>query len=525
MTKTPLARRVPELYPDFLRDESRKTGHADAIAFPAREEEVLDLIKSTSGPITIQGARTGITGGAVPNGGLIINMSRMSRITGLRESSDPEKPYTLFLQPGVPLRNLRSAVSDADFETLGWSKSSIAALTAFREDGRCFFFPPDPTEDTASLGGMLSCNASGARSYKYGPTRNYVVSLRLVTAEGSLISLRRNSNRATGTHFHISANDTEYCGEIPSYSMPRVKNASGYFAQHDMDMLDLFIGAEGTLGVITEIEIALAAAPAINWAVMAFFPDTASAEHYVRACRNLESNSLASIEFFDDKSIDLLRKQKKNNPAFAYLPDMKADWFNCVFVELDGFKEERVETAAMQLADLINACGGSESATWMATEPAEMERMKKFRHALPESVNLTIDAARKRDPSLTKLGTDFAVPNEHMHAMLSTYKLDLDSAGLDYVIFGHIGNDHLHVNILPTSIEDYERGKSLYLKWAGLATRVGGTVSAEHGIGKLKTALLEKMYGIKGIEQMRRLKAVFDPESRLNRGNLFEVPL
>jgi len=167
------------------------------------------------------------------------------------------------------------------------------------------------------------------------------------------------------------------------------------------------------------------------------------------------------------------------------------------------------------------ACGGNEDATWLSTSPAEMERLLFFRHAVPESVNLLIDKRRLENPDITKLGTDMAVPDDKLVHIMSMYNRDLDEHKLESVMFGHIGNNHIHVNILPNSLEEYMDGKSLYLEWAREVISLGGTVSAEHGVGKLKTNMLAEMYGQEGISGMLRVKNAFDPEGLLNKGNLF----
>jgi D-lactate dehydrogenase (cytochrome) len=146
--------------------------------------------------------------------------------------------------------------------------------------------------------------------------------------------------------------------------------------------------------------------------------------------------------------------------------------------------------------------------------------MKEFRHALPEAINLLIDERRKTEPGLTKLGTDMAVPDDALDRIFELYVRDLAGSNLDYVMFGHIGNNHIHVNILPRTTEEYKRGRQLYQSWAAEVVALGGTVSAEHGIGKLKTELLRQMYGDGGVEEIRRVIKVFNPDGRLNRGNV-----
>jgi len=169
----------------------------------------------------------------------------------------------------------------------------------------------------------------------------------------------------------------------------------------------------------------------------------------------------------------------------------------------------------------LDACGGRAEESWAATSGTALQQLKAFRHAAPERVNARIALRQRQYPELTKLGTDLSVPDERLRELLALYRDGLAGAGLEYVIFGHIGNNHLHVNILPRDMDEYERGRTLCREWAQQAVAWGGSVSAEHGIGKLKTGLLETMYGPAGIAGMRALRRVFDPDGRLNTGNLF----
>jgi D-lactate dehydrogenase (cytochrome) len=146
---------------------------------------------------------------------------------------------------------------------------------------------------------------------------------------------------------------------------------------------------------------------------------------------------------------------------------------------------------------------------------------RDFRHAIPESVNMRIDIMKRKNPRITKLGTDMAVKDENLHDIFRIYHSILKEQDLKYLIFGHIGNNHVHVNILPESTEDFEKGKQAYNKIAGAVIDIGGTVSAEHGIGKIKTSLLRIMYKEHGINEMKRIKNIFDRHNILNPGNLF----
>lgn len=515
---------VAEQYPDYLRDESRRSGRADTISFPLTEDDVRHVLSHAGAggvTVTTQGARTGITGGAVPDGGHILNMGRMNRITGLKYDPQGDAFYVT-VQPGVVLSELRKALHARQFDITDWAPSAREALNRFVDAGR-FFFPPDPTETSASLGGMVACNASGACTFHYGPTRDYVRSLRVVLADGAVLDLQRGRERVAGRSFAVTTIDGARTirGEIPSYRMPQVKNAAGFFARDDMDTLDLFVGSEGVLGVFSEIELRLLPEPVCRWGVMVFFPSEAAAVRFVKSVRMTPPGQRpVAVEFFDAQALELLRRQKAAHAAFAWIPDMAADFHTAIYVEYHGDEDSAMESLEV-MSDLATRAGGAADATWVATTESELERLKAFRHAVPESVNLLIDERRRTEPQLTKLGTDMAVPDEALDSVLALYHQGMGQAGLEYVMFGHIGNNHVHVNILPRSLRDYNVGKDLYMHWARRVVAMGGTISAEHGVGKFKVALLREMYGEAGIHQMRDVKRLFDPDGKLNRGNLF----
>ena len=400
-------------YADYLRDESRRAGRADGIAFPVSESALRDLLaeaRRRHWPVTLQGARTGITAGAVPDGGLILNLSRMNRILGVRPA--PGGDFILTVQPGLTLTELRRQVAEKAFDVTDWSDPSKQALEALRA-APPVFFPPDPTETSASIGGMVACNASGACSYRYGPTRRYIEGLDLVLADGDRLRLRRGEHRAQGHAFTlITESGRTLQGHLPAYAPPAVKNASGLFTGPDLDLVDLFIGAEGTLGIVTAVDLRLIPAPAAVWGITAFFPALDPAVDFVARLRETALTvPPTAIEFFDAHALNLLRGQKASNPAFAAIPEMPPRFHTAIYVEFQDADDDRISESVMVLSDLMTACGGSEDATWIATDSRELERFKKFRHAVPEAVNLLIDQRRKTEPGLTKLGTDMSVPD------------------------------------------------------------------------------------------------------------------
>jgi len=237
----------------------------------------------------------------------------------------------------------------------------------------------------------------------------------------------------------------------------------------------------------------------------------------------LQQAKPAAMEFFNHHALALLREQKKMNPAFAELPEIDETYHTAVYVEYHGQNDDDTAEMVYGMAEIMVDCGSSEDATWIADTDKELVRLKDFRHAVPEAVNLLIDTRRKSEPGLTKLGTDMAVSDDNLPAIMKMYDEGLAEAGLESVIFGHIGNNHLHVNILPNSLKEYEKGKELYLAWAEKVVSLGGTVSAEHGIGKLKTGFLKKMFGDKGIREMEQVINIFNQGTLINKGNIIGV--
>lgn len=270
---------VNEGHADYLCDESRRVGHAETICFPRSTTEVAQALEaaSTNGwPVTIQGGRTGITGGCVPDGGLILNLSRMNAIGEINGD-------TMAVQPGALLADIRKAVGGGGDPAL--------------------FFPSDLTETTASIGGMVANNASGARSFRYGAVRNWIQALEVVLANGETIHVERGVHKADGLGFKLGGIE----GMLPDLSHLRrcdgIKNAAGYFVKPDMDLVDLFIGAEGTLGVVTEITIRLLPEPGQMNGLTAFFAAEEEALEFVRFLRGAGPGARPSaIEFFDCQS-------------------------------------------------------------------------------------------------------------------------------------------------------------------------------------------------------------------------------
>jgi D-lactate dehydrogenase (cytochrome) len=178
-------------------------------------------------------------------------------------------------------------------------------------DQQGLLYPPDPTERGCFVGGNVATNASGARTFKYGPTRNYIRRLKIVLASGEVVDLRRGEVRADANRRMRIGNSIELT--LPDYHMAATrKNASGYFIAPEMDAIDLFIGSEGTLGVICEIEVKLLSKPEGLLSGVVFFVDEADVLALVAAAR--KRADARAIEFFDNESLNFLSRRRRKQP-------------------------------------------------------------------------------------------------------------------------------------------------------------------------------------------------------------------
>lgn len=505
----------------FLSDESRRTGTAREVCFPQTAGEISQLLRDDNNtPVTIQGGRTGVTAGAVPESGIAINLSAMNKVlrmpcaaadAGSASDADLCGRLTAEVQPGVLLTTLQDQLHS-----------------------RGLFFPPDPTETTASIGGMVSCNSSGACSYRYGATRNHIRSLEMVLADGDILTIRRGEHHAKAGRFALTTNGGRTIdGTLPQITMPNVKkHTAGYFIASDMDMIDLFIGSEGTLGIVTSIEIDLLPEPKNLWGAVVFFEAEESALRFVHLLRGeapagaglplhdmlLPEEPLA-IEFFGIDTLEMLRDAQESGAALTGMTKIPSGC--AVYTEFASEDRGELEPLCARLGQYIHEAGGNPADSWFAFSGPDMARLKEFRHAAPVCVNERVSDIRKSHPSITKLGTDMSVPDNRLDEVFTMYRRDLAREGFQTSLFGHIGNNHLHCNIIPRDEEEYLRGKELYTRWAEEIVRMGGSVSAEHGIGKLKTWLLKKLYTEDELRAMFELKRLFDPQLRLNPGNIF----
>ncbi len=480
---------------NYLTDASNmQGGHATRLFIPETAVEIADALREANEQgiaVTVSGARTGTVGGAIPFGGYVVSLERLNKIVEI----DKERKIAV-VQPGVILGDLQKAV-----------------------EAEGLFYPPDPTEWSCQIGGTVATNASGARSFKYGATRDFVERLNVVLASGEEIVIKRGEFVAD-ENGSVSVGSLEF--RTPTYDRPDVrKNVSGYFNAEPLDAIDLFIGSEGTLGVITEIELRLIDKPREFFSGIVFFSAEKDLLAFVVEAKLASfvarmspvaiapgSDPDASLlEYFDDQALKFISEKFPGTPS---------GMAGAIFFE----QETTAETEDILLSswnDLFEKHGAEIELSWFTTTEQDREKMRAFRHALPVSVNERVVKNKQK-----KIGTDMAVPDENFPAFLRFYKETLGASGLEYVIFGHIGDCHLHANMLPKDDAEAERARHIYGRCVAQAIMLGGTVSAEHGIGKLKRKYLSAMMGERYLNEMAEIKRAFDPKGILGRGNMFD---
>jgi D-lactate dehydrogenase (cytochrome) len=318
--------------------------------------------------------------------------------------------------------------------------------------------------------------------------------------------------------------DREIRLRLPGVQSPGVKNAAGYYVRSGMDIVDLFIGSEGTLGIFTSLTLKIVREPGEVLALFSFFPGEAEALDFSGLIRDLpreETGFIMAAEYFDRASLKLIRREREERGILKDLPPFPLESGTGVYTELAAESGTEMEGLLAETAGLLNTAGGDIGKTWTGEGWNGIGQFKELRHAVPEGINRRIDRVRRREPGITKLSTDLAVPEDNFRKLMTLYRTDLERTGLEGIIFGHIGDCHVHVNIIPETLKEYASGKELCRQWADAAVSMGGTVSAEHGIGKLKREFFRIMYTREDLEKFRKIKEVLDPNQILNRGNIF----
>lgn len=452
--------RDPEIRAAYAADVSGLARVPEAVARPSSGGEVVEVLRRAAAEglsVTAAGAQTSTTGASISApGGLVLSTARMDEVVDL----DPAG-RRVRVQPGVVVGDLDRMLAPEGL-----------------------FFAPDPTsENEATVGGAVACNASGARTLRYGPTRRHVVGLTVALADGRVVELRR------------PALEKNTVGLVPA-----------------QDPVDWFVGSEGTLGIVVEAELALLPRPTRVVGLGVPFPDEASALAFVVAARTAPGLHPRCLEYFDSTAFGFAREAHGGGAWTDAGGTM-------VYLEEAGDDDPDFD-AWLALAE---AYGARDDAIAVFDDESQLREARRIRHACPAAMH------EATGPHLAdggrRISTDWAVPFEHAPAALVEARQAARDHGIDDpVVYGHLGNGHPHLNWVarnPGEVERVEACVEAMLKATVLPR--GGTVAAEHGVGKLKARWLPLQMSPLQIGLMRAIKRELDPEGRLAPGNVFSA--
>ena len=426
------------------------------VARPESIDEVIELVRKGSAdriPITPAGAQTSTTGASITDKGMLLSLRSLNRIGELDAST-----RTIRVAPGALVGEIKRIVAGAGF-----------------------LFAPDPTsEEESTIGGAIACNASGARTFKYGSIRRHVRMLKVVMANGDLMEFRRTNLE---------------------------KNAVGYAFAHDP--VDWFIGSEGTLGIVVEAELGLLPLPARVVGLATFFATESDALRFVVASREAESVVPRCIEYFDELALEIARR---GVPAAAIPEAARAMVY--VEEEIDGDLDaslgkwlEVIERIAPTFEPIVFDGEG------------RLREARRIRHSIPATMNER--GGRYREAGGRKVGTDWAVPYRTLGEAIRIARSFAADRGVEApVIYGHAGNGHPHQNFIARDSRELTAIEEVVGITLQHVLALGGTVSAEHGIGKIKRRWLPLQMSPMQISMMKAVKRELDPSGILAPGNI-----
>ena len=514
--------RDPDILASFLEDAAHFSGgHARDLVAPANEAELAEVVRAARTVLPI-GAQSSLTGGATPMGETLVSTRRLSAIEFL----------------------------GADRVRVG-AGVTVEALTRAVETAGCLY-PPAPTFSGAFIGGTVATNAAGAATFKYGTTRDWIDALTVVLPSGDVLDLVRGATRATTGRFQLQLASGTITVAVPSYRMPASpKLSAGYFAASDMDPIDLFIGSEGTLGIIAAVTLRLLPRRPAMCTALVPFPTESAALTFTRALRDAARETwrtcsrrgidASAIEFMDARSLSIIREDRADVANGIRLPPTTQSAL-LVTLELsagttaaEAFDQigratdpGRPDTPLTTFCGMLLDAGVFDDVEMaMPGDTARVAQLAAVREAVPAGVNQRVAVAKRTaDASIEKAAADVAVPFDRIDELLTTFRADAARHGLDAVVWGHLSDGNLHPNVIARTGAEWRAAREAVAEIGRLAIRLGGVPMAEHGVGRnpTKQALLRDLYGDEGLAQMRAVKRAIDPEWKMAPGVLFPPP-
>lgn len=492
----------------FARDASIVQLAPSLVVYPRNENDVRKTARFTWQlaergrviPLTARGLGTDQTGAALGNGLMVVFPAHMHRILEL-----DTKAYTVTVEPGINFGKLQQTL---------------------HTHGR--FLPPYPASaEYSTVGGAIANNASGEKSVKYGSMRSYVRALRVVLANGEVIETGRLSKRELNRKLGLATFEGEIYRQIDTLLEEQKtlveqlrrdvsKNNAGYdlldIKQSDgsFDLTPLFVGAQGTLGIITEAVLATEEYNPQTLLMLAAFD---SLEHLHNAILELRDSGEApsAVELIDGHLIQAVHDLNPNQLKDIIAPPFPAA---ALLVEYDN-SERQTKKLTKRASKIFERYGLN---TQIATEPDEQQLLWKLRQS-SASILAHNEGEKRAAPAMPDVG----VPVEQLRPFLEALYKILEGTGVSPALWGHAGDGIFHVQprLNLAQVGDRQKAFRLMDEIYKLAISLGGTISAENGDGRLRTPYLEAMYGQEAYALLTKVKQIFDPYGTLNPGVKF----
>ena len=467
-------------------------GYADILVrpkFPSECALILKTCETCRIPITISAGQTNLTGSATPFGGIVLSTKKLVTPNIIVD----KKNKTAQCPIGIPLEKMRSEVLKLSDQKL--------------------YYPVDPTSrNDACIGGTISCNASGFIPGDKGSTRYWVEEIDFILMNGFFINIKRGEYISNNGQFHLCCNDEKIIIDVPTYERPKIKNASGPYSgfNEEIDFIDLIIGSEGIFGLITNCKLNLIDSPKDFLDLFIILDNESKAIELYDFLNNHFDNDLGKLTAFEYFGYNCQKYMKHKNLFFKNENDVGVYLQFPIFnntLDIHIEKWIKILTSFDTKINLENVISLNDRDAW--------NKFFEARHSMPDNA-----LSKTKQLGGISIITDTIVPRENFSLYLNKIHEKLQTFKIEYLLFGHLGDCHLHFHLIPNK-EQENIALDIYNYMIDLSSELGGVYSAEHGTGKRKCIDFEKCYGTDAVKMVRDVKRSFDPNFLLNQGNVF----
>lgn len=481
----------PDVVKGFERDYSNLPGKAEILCRPTNENEcalILIYCQSAKIPLTIAAGRTNLNGSATPDGGMVMSMEKMTQPAPQLDLNT----QCISAPVGIYLEDMRNA--------------------ALQQSQNKLHFPVNPTSrKEAMIGGAISCNASGFVPGPAGAMRYWTKSLHFLTPDGHKIVCKRGQYISKDGEFLLDFPNGLVKWKVPTYPRPNIKNASGPYSDENgtIDLVDCLVGSEGIFGLITLATFRLKEMPDEYLDLFFTLPTEQDAIRFHGYMYNHfggDLSQLTALEYFGFNCQNYMDHKEK-----LFQSDSEVGIY--LQIPLYGQKVEDVADHWLNVL-LLSKCRIQENSILLLNNPHDWQTFFEARHSIPS--NALEKTHRLGSWSIL---TDTIVPPENFHEFLDSAHNILQKSKIEYLLFGHLGDCHLHFHLIP--IRDQQpKALEIYQYIVQKSAELGGVYSAEHGTGKRKRSDFVECFGDIGVQQVWKAKAALDPYFLLNRGNV-----